>query len=50
MTERVETDVLVVGSGAGGLTAALVVAAAGQRVLIVEKAVQWGGTSQLPAA
>lgn len=45
MTERVETDVLVVGSGAGGLTAALVVAAAGQRVLIVEKAMQWGGTS-----
>jgi 3-oxosteroid 1-dehydrogenase len=45
MTERVETDVLVIGSGAGGLTAALVVAAAGQRVLIVEKAVQWGGTS-----
>jgi 3-oxosteroid 1-dehydrogenase len=45
MMETVETDVLIIGSGAGGLTAALVVAAAGQRALIVEKAQQWGGAS-----
>ena len=45
MTQTVETDVLIIGSGAGGLTAALVAAHAEARVLIVEKASQWGGTS-----
>ena len=36
---------LVAGSGAGGMTAALVAAAAGQRVILVEKAEHWGGAS-----
>ena len=44
MTE-VETDVLVAGSGAGGLTAALVAATSGKRVIVVEKADHWGGAS-----
>jgi len=41
----IETDVLVAGSGAGGMTAALVAAASGQRVIVVEKADHWGGAS-----
>jgi 3-oxosteroid 1-dehydrogenase len=40
-----ETDVLVIGSGAGALTAAFVAAQSGARVLIVEKADCFGGTS-----
>lgn len=40
-----QVDVLVVGSGAGGLLAALVAAHNHAEVLIVEKDRQWGGTS-----
>ncbi|MCB2065309.1 MAG: FAD-dependent oxidoreductase [Erythrobacter sp.] len=40
-----EVDVLVVGSGAGGLMSALVAAHNHADVLIVEKDRQWGGTS-----
>lgn len=40
-----ETDVLVIGSGAGALTAALVAAHAGRRVIVVEKDPLWGGAS-----
>lgn len=40
-----EVDVLVIGSGAGGLLAALVAAHGGAEVLIVEKNGQWGGSS-----
>jgi 3-oxosteroid 1-dehydrogenase len=40
-----EVDVLVVGSGAGGMLAALVAAHGGADVLIVEKDRLWGGTS-----
>ena len=40
-----ETDVLVVGSGAGALTAALTAAELGLEPLVVEKAHLWGGTS-----
>jgi succinate dehydrogenase/fumarate reductase flavoprotein subunit len=40
-------DVIVVGSGASGLTAALVARKAGLRVLVVEKADVLGGTSAL---
>lgn len=40
-----EIDVLVVGSGAGGLTAAINAADAHGEVLVVEKAAEFGGTS-----
>lgn len=40
-----EVDVLVVGSGAGGLTAAIAAADAHGEVLVIEKAGEFGGTS-----
>ena len=40
-----EVDVLVVGSGAGGLTAALVASELGAHPLVIEKGHLWGGTS-----
>lgn len=40
-----EHDLVVVGSGAAGLTAALTAAAAGRRVLVLEKTASLGGTS-----
>lgn len=40
-----EVDILVVGSGAGGLLAALVAAHAGAEALVIEKTRLWGGTS-----
>ncbi len=44
-----EVDVLVVGSGAGGLLAALVAAHDGADVLIVEKGDTWGGSTAMSA-
>ncbi len=40
-------DVVVVGSGAGGMTAALTARAAGARVVLVEKAARYGGSTAL---
>jgi 3-oxosteroid 1-dehydrogenase len=45
MSAENEVDVLVVGSGAGAMTAALVAARSGLKALIVEKAKTYGGTS-----
>lgn len=45
-----EVDILVVGSGAGGMLAALVGAKNRAEVLIVEKAPLWGGTSATSGA
>lgn len=45
MTWDAEVDLLVVGSGAGGMTAAIVAADQGRRALVVEKEPKWGGTS-----
>lgn len=42
---RHEVDILVVGSGAGALTAAFTAADAGANVLVVEKSARYGGTS-----
>jgi succinate dehydrogenase/fumarate reductase flavoprotein subunit len=43
----IERDVVVVGSGGSGLTAAVVAAAEGLDVLLVEKTSQFGGTTAL---
>ena len=40
-----QVDLLVIGSGAGGLLSALVAADHGAKVLVVEKEPLWGGTS-----
>ena len=40
-------DVLVVGSGGGGMTAALTAQAAGLDTLVVEKSAQFGGSTAL---
>lgn len=45
-----QVDILVVGSGAGGMMAALVGAASHADVLIVEKEKLWGGTSATSGA
>jgi 3-oxosteroid 1-dehydrogenase len=42
-----EVDVLVIGSGAGGLTAAIVASDAHAKVLVIEKGAMFGGTSAL---
>jgi succinate dehydrogenase/fumarate reductase flavoprotein subunit len=44
-----EVDLLVLGAGAGGMTAALVAAVLGLRVMLVEKAATVGGTTALSA-
>jgi len=43
--EDIECDVLIIGSGAGGLATALVCHHFGLKVMIVEKEAEWGGTT-----
>src|SRR4051812_6738695 len=50
MSGTPEYDVVVVGSGAGGLVGALTAADAGLRALVVEKADTFGGTTALSGA
>jgi succinate dehydrogenase/fumarate reductase flavoprotein subunit len=45
MAQRRDCDVLVIGSGAGGLAAAVTAAHLGKRVIVVEKDPDFGGTS-----
>ena len=45
-----EVEILVVGSGAGGLLSALVAAEQGASALVVEKEALWGGTSATSGA
>ncbi len=45
-----EVDILVVGSGAGGMLSALVAAENGADTLIIEKTDKWGGTSATSGA
>lgn len=44
-SQRVETDIVILGSGAGGLTAALTAALGGLRVVVLEHQSRVGGTS-----
>lgn len=50
MVEERDCDVVIVGSGASGLSAALASSAAGARVIVLEKARVLGGTTAMSAA
>lgn len=47
MAERFDTDVLIIGSGAGALTAAISAKDNGAKVLVIEKTDKYGGTSAM---
>jgi succinate dehydrogenase/fumarate reductase flavoprotein subunit len=48
-TDDDDVDLVVVGAGAGGMTAALVAALEGQRVILAEASDQVGGTTSTSA-
>ncbi len=43
MSSTTQQEVIVVGSGVGGLSAAILLGATGRKVLLLEAAAQWGG-------
>ncbi|MGE0776515.1 MAG: FAD-dependent oxidoreductase, partial [Sphingomonadaceae bacterium] len=47
MTEKLDYDVVVVGSGAGGLLAAVRAHDLGLRTVLIEKSDRFGGTSSV---
>ena len=47
MTRTVNTDFLVIGSGAGALVSAITAAHHGAKVIVVEKSDRYGGTSAM---
>ena len=47
MTDTLKTDVLIIGAGAAGLTAALAARDSGAKVTIIEKGARLGGTAAI---
>lgn len=47
ISERTQFDLVVLGSGAGGLATAATASRLGLKVLVVEKAERFGGTSAI---
>lgn len=45
VAQQVECDVLVIGSGASGMSAAITAVSRGLKVIVAEKAPHYGGTT-----
>lgn len=46
-TRELNTDLLIIGSGAAGLAAAIEAASQGVRVTVIDGAPSWGGTARV---